>query len=144
MDINDRIAFQFPDRPTEDQAGQIILLYRMAGWWNPRDNRNLLEKIFSGSHCFLIAKMEEEIVGMGRSISDGINDAYIQDVMVKDTWRGRGIGSKIVEKLASRLETDGMRWIGLIAERGTYKFYQDLGFQRMPDSVPMVGYMFFI
>jgi spermidine synthase len=75
---------------------------------------------------------------MGRALSDGVSDAYIQDVTVKKPYRGQGIGTQIIQKLVERLNADGLEWIGLIAEKNSHKFYRRLGFKKMPNSVPML------
>jgi spermidine synthase len=118
---------------------QIITLYRQAGWWkSPDAERDHVRRIIAGSHCFLVALENDELVGMGRVISDGESDAYIQDVTVKTTCRKKGIGTQIVKRLVGRIETDGLKWIGLIAERNTHEFYERIGFKKMPDSIPML------
>ncbi len=125
--------------PTPYQIQQIIDLYRMEEWWTeePYDPDHVV-RIVAGSHCFVIASIEVQIVGMGRAISDGTSDAYLQDVTVKQDYRRRKIGKKIVKALVSRLHRDGLEWIGLIAERGSGDFYKQLGFKEMPDSAPML------
>jgi spermidine synthase len=131
----------FLTAPTHDQIRQIIELYYAEGWMQPGpDNAELVTRIISGSHCFMIARMNDgEIVGMGRGISDRVSDAYIQDVTVKKTYRGQGIGSEIIRKLLERLCADGLTWIGLIAERGSHGFYTPLGFEKMPNATPMLN-----
>lgn len=125
--------------PTPYQIRQIIALYRMEEWWTeePYDSDHVVQ-IVAGSHCFVIASIGDQIVGMGRAISDGTSDAYLQDVTVKQDYRRQKIGKKIVKALVSRLNRDGLEWIGLIAERGSSGFYKRLGFKKMPDSVPML------
>ena len=77
------------------------------------------------------------MVGMGRAISDGVSDAYIQDVTVLSTYRGRGLGSRIVQCLVAELTRRGIDWVGLVAMPGTASFYEPLGFEPMADFVPM-------
>ena len=126
--------------PTPDQIHQIISLYRYEGWWSEEaDDPERLSGIVTGSHLFIIAQKEDEIVGMGRSISDRTSDAYIQDVAVKKAYRGQGIGTTIINDLIKRLRADGIDWIGLIAEKGSHGFYTRLGFHKMPDSVPLLN-----
>ena len=133
------ITFTPLKNPTRDQLSQIIALYRAEGWWTEGpDDPELVARIISGSYCFLIASRDNEIIGMGRAISDGASDSYLQDITVKASHRGNGIGSRIIELLVERLNQDGLKWIGLIAERGSHGFYQRLGFNRMPDSIPML------
>ncbi len=133
------LTYTYLVEPTPDQIKQITLLYRMEGWWSDEsDNPDLVAQIVSGSHCFMIVTKDGETVGMGRALSDGISDAYIQDVTVKKPYRGYGIGTMIIQKLLERLNADGLGWIGLIAEKNSYQFYERLGFKKMPNSVPML------
>jgi aralkylamine N-acetyltransferase len=132
--------YHFITDPNPGEIEQITVLYREAGWWDKRDNRNheLIRRIVSGSHCFLTVRDGNEIVGMGRAISDRVNDAYIQDVIVFPRLRHQGIGTKIVEEIVRRLRSDNMRWIGLIAQNRTHSFYRKIGFEEMPFSLPML------
>ena len=133
------IDYQFLLTPTQTEIDRLTELYRLAGWWTEAaDNPAAVEGIVRGSHCFLVARSAQTIVGMGRAISDRISDAYIQDVTVDPAFRGQGIGTNLVTRLVARLEADGIGWIGLIAERKTHPFYQPLGFSPMADSVPML------
>jgi aralkylamine N-acetyltransferase len=133
-------AYSFLRHPTDLQAFKIIRLYQEAGWWTgqTRENPELIRRIVAGSHCFVLAGAEDEIIGMGRAISDGINDAYIQDVTVLPEFRGQGLGRGIVEEILKRLRTDGLQWIGLIAAGHTHPFYRKLGFEEMPAATPML------
>jgi len=133
------LTFTFLGSPTFEQLRQIIALYRMEGWWtDASDDPDLAARIIAGSHCFMVVTSGCEIIGMGRSISDGASDAYIQDVTVKKPYRSQGIGTRIIVKLVERLHQDGLDWIGLIAEKNSYPFYEQLGFRKMPNSVPML------
>ena len=119
---------------------RMIQLYKEAGWWKPENNRRpeFVDKIAENSYCFVGAFDGEKMIGMGRVLSDGVSDAYIQDVTVLREYRGRGIGGKIIEKLLLRLRADRIEWIGLIGEPGTGAFYKKLGFSRMQGSVPFI------
>jgi len=126
--------------PTEEQIRQIVGLYRDQGWWRPSDDRSeqLIPRLITGSHCFVIASEGERIIGMGRVISDGISDAYIQDLTVRHDCRKRGIGQLILRSLLERIHADGIRWIGLIAEPGSAGLYFRAGFREMTASIPML------
>lgn len=134
------ISFSLLKNPSPDQIERIIALYRQAGWWkNSSDNPELVTRIIRGSHCFMVVSIEDGIIGMGRAISDGASDAYIQDVMVDKSFQGRKIGSSIIQKLVEQLQTDGLKWIGLIAENDSQQFYENLGFKQMKNATPMLN-----
>jgi ribosomal protein S18 acetylase RimI-like enzyme len=75
---------------------------------------------------------------MGRVISDGVSDAYIQDLVVLPTYRSQSIGKKIAQKLIEFCQSKGIVWIGLIAEPGSSQFYTSLGFTTMENHIPML------
>ncbi|MBA4367448.1 MAG: N-acetyltransferase [Desulfobacterium sp.] len=134
------ITFSILKSPSPDQIEKIINLYRQAGWWkNSSDNPELVTRIIHGSHCFMVVSTKDGIIGMGRAISDGASDAYIQDVMVDKSFQGQKIGSSIIQKLVEQLRTDGLTWIGLIAENNSQQFYENLGFTKMKNATPMLN-----
>lgn len=119
----------------------ILSLYRQAGWWQMDDNPeylNTVAKIISNSFCFVIALRGTEIIGMGRAISDGVSDAYIQDVTVRADLRGHGIGKGIIRTLTGFMQEHKLQWIGLISEPGYESFYSGLGFKVMQNYTPFL------
>ena len=135
-----QITYTFITEPTPEQVQGVLELYRLQGWWGPPTDhdRQLAEAIIRGSHCFVIATRQGRLVGMGRTISDRASDAYIQDLIVHPEFRGKGIGSGMVKELVGRLQSDGLVWIGLVAEAGTWDFYRRIGFADMPGSILML------
>lgn len=133
-------TFSFLEQPSSDQLRQVLALYRQAGWWaDEADNDSeTLARLIQGSHCFAIAVHNDNIIGMGRAISDGVGDAYIQDVAVQEGYQNQGIGSSLMDILLKRLRHDNIGWIALIAERGSQPFYKNFGFQKMPDATPLL------
>jgi GNAT superfamily N-acetyltransferase len=123
------------DWPTDE----IVTLYKEGGWWRENYDPSGIPSLIKGSFAFSIAKEEAtgRAIGMGRVISDGISDAYIQDVVVLNSWRGKGIGKRIVKFLLNHCKEKGLLWIGLVAEPGTKDFYTPLGFKVLPGE-PMV------
>jgi len=118
----------------------IRSLYREAGWWKEEWDPAHLNLLIAGSLAFAVAVDREtgSAVAMGRVISDGSSDAYIQDLVVKSEYRDSGIGRKILTTLVTYCKARGITWIALIAEPGTEQFYVPSGFERMEGSVPMI------
>ncbi len=117
-------------------------LYEVAGWWDDDDDRRpdleWLRNMVAGSFCFAAAYDDQgRMIGMGRAISDGVSDAYIQDVVVDPGWRRQGVGAAIMAALMKRLREQHINWIGLIAEPGSESFYSALGFKPMDGHTPM-------
>jgi len=121
---------------TED----IRSLYREAGWWKEEWDPVHLDPLVAGSLAFAVAVDRETggAVAMGRAISDGSSDAYIQDLVVKSGYRESGIGRRILSALVTSCQARGITWIALIAEPGSEQFYVPSGFERMEGYVPMI------
>jgi GNAT superfamily N-acetyltransferase len=124
----------------EWDTASIRHLYRMGGWWKEEWDHEGLRPLISGSLVFAVGIDQETgaTIAMGRVISDGASDAYIQDVIVLREYRGHGIGQRLIATLVMACESRGISWIGLIAEPGTENFYIPSGFTRMEGYVPMI------
>ena len=120
---------------------EIVSLYRSAGWWQDgRDDPAGIGDLIRGSLVFIVAvdRRSGRAVGMGRGISDGVSDAYIQDLVVLPGYRGRGIGRAILMRVLEVCREHGIGWIALIAEGGSADFYRRLGFGVEEGDVPMM------
>lgn len=125
--------------PDDGTLASVVALYRAAGWWGDGpDDPDHAARIIAGSHCFVLAREGGAVAGMGRALSDRVSDAYVQDVFVLPAYRGRGVAFAIVAALLGRLERDGLRWVGLVAEPGSLGLYERLGFTPMPGATPLL------
>jgi GNAT superfamily N-acetyltransferase len=122
------------------QEDPIEELYRAGGWWKKGMDKHRLNELIQSSFLFAVAIdiSIRKTVGMGRVISDGISDAYFQDIVVLPEFRGRGVGRMILEALLGECLARKISWIALIAEPKTADFYSDLGFRPMIGYVPML------
>ena len=119
---------------------EILALYQNARWWHTDFLIADIPRILQGSYAFVVAVNagSGKAIGMGRILSDGVSDAYIQDLIVHSEYRRKGIGRKILLRLLSICTTAKIDWIGLIAEHGTEEFYEELDFSRMQEHTPML------
>ena len=112
-------------------SDEIIALYKAGSWWKDEYDPSGIPPLLEGSFDFVIAYdgKEGKAVGMGRLVSDGVSDGYVQDLVVFPDRRGEGIGSIMVKELVRYGKEKGLVWIGLIAEKGSSPFYERLGFK---------------
>lgn len=116
---------------------KICDLYKKAGWWDEPCSSDEVSKLIASSFCFLSAWEENQLVGIGRVISDAYSDAYIQDVFVAENFRKQGIAREIVTRLINYCQENKIYWIALIAAPGSVGVYEKLGFRKMADYTPM-------
>ncbi|MFH0968170.1 MAG: GNAT family N-acetyltransferase [Methanobacteriota archaeon] len=120
------------------RPSDMRVLYKAGGWWEEAWDDTYLTAIVKHSFAFVAAENSDgSWVGMGRLISDGVSDAYLQDIVVLPEWEGQGIGSALVQSLLDICNERGIVWIGTIAHPQTEYFYRRLGFAKMNAYTPM-------
>jgi len=121
-------------------ADEIVDLYRAGGWWKEEYDPAEIPRLIKGSFVFAVAvdRATGRAVGMGRVISDGVSDGYVQDLVVLPRFRKLGIGARLLAALVQNCRQSGVTWIGLVAEPGTDRFYKPLGFLPLEGYVPLL------
>lgn len=124
----------------EADPQQIKELFVEGGWWNDENDKIefFVDSLIKSTFLFAVAKFEGRIVGMGRVLSEGMSDAYIQDVVVLKDFRKQGIGGGIIRLLLKELLARKISWIGLISVPGAENFYKEIGFEIMQDYTPFI------
>jgi GNAT superfamily N-acetyltransferase len=75
-------------------------LFESTGWnQGYRADPDALHRAISSSWYVLSAYENDDLVGFGRIISDGVLYALICDLIVKPSHQEQGIGSHFLEKL---------------------------------------------
>lgn len=75
----------------------------------------------------------ERLIGAGRVVGDGIDTAYLCDIVVHPEFQGRGIGREITRKLMAL--SAGHKKMILYANPGVEPLYEKLGFRRMKTAM---------
>ena len=135
--VNQNIDIKLVDSWVEKE---IIALYKSAGWWKDSYDPSGIKKLIEGSFVFAVVvdSASGKAIGMGRILSDGVSDAYLQDLVILPKYRGKGIGRKLVEVLLDYCLSRRILWIGLISEPGQDGFYSSLGFKPMDKHISMI------
>jgi len=118
---------------------EIINLYKSGDWWKDHFDKSGVPLLIKDSFIFAVVvdKNTKKAIGMGRILSDGISDAYIQDLIILPDFRKLGIGKMLVNKLVNYCISKKIYWIGLISEPDQDFFYEKIGFERMKNYIPM-------
>lgn len=116
-------------------VADYLRLRAEAGWW-PVDRtaaRNSLRR----SAYSLAAVHRDGVVGCARVVGDPMY-YYVQDVIVAEAWRGRGIGTAFMRRIMKFLASNAAEgtWVGLMCARGQQGFYERFGFRARPPDAP--------
>ena len=106
----------------------LISLYENAGWTAyTRDPAKLIQAIRS-SEYILVAMEGNKVVGLIRTVGDGITITYIQDILVHSDYKRRGIGRQLMQRTLDKFA--GVRQTVLLTDDNpeTRGFYESMGF----------------
>lgn len=109
--------------------GDIAALRRSVGWggMEPELKNPAIKDYLRIACCD-----GDELAGFLAVVSNGVTDAYIQDVMVRPDYQGKGIGAELMNRAIARLRADHIYMISVIyGEEALRPFYEKFGFYTM-------------
>lgn len=103
---------------------------RQSIGWNRMEQDLADERLHNAFHlcCF----DGDRLVGYVAVISNGVTDAYIQDLMVHPDYQQKGIGRQLMQRALDRLRADGIYMVSVIYGEATLqRYYEGFGFTTM-------------
>ena len=95
-----------------------------------------LAKSLSNTLFSIVAKKDNEIIGMSRLLGDATIYWYINDVFILTEYQGMGIGKEIVKRLIQFAKQNSISGksisLYLMCAKGKEGFYGKLGFRCRP------------
>ena len=115
------------------QAEELLDLYASEPWW---PERSLEDVSYILQNHFAVGAWDgSRLVGFARVVSDGRFRAYIEDVLVLEEYRGRSIGTKLMEAAKDSLRD--IHVVTLFCQPKLSAYYTRLGFKEFTRQVVM-------
>lgn len=119
---------------TAPRVEDFLSLREKIGWKNvsAKDAKASLDN----SLFHVAVYFEDQLVGMGRVVGDGIMYFYVQDIVVLPDYQGLGIGALIMLNIENYLSSTAIKGstIGLLAAKGKEAFYARYGYITRPNA----------
>jgi len=121
-------------KPTPEQ---FFELFETTGW-NSKYELSIDELYTALENSWYIISVfdNDNLIGFGRIICDGIVHALILDVIIHPERQGEGIGKQVMDKLVSKCKTHNIRDIQLFSAKDKEGFYKKLGFEKRTEDSP--------
>jgi ribosomal protein S18 acetylase RimI-like enzyme len=115
---------------------ELSELYRLAplGDKKPED----LKIVFSNSRYKCFVYDDDQLIGAGRALADGIDCSYLCDIAIHPDYQGAGLGKAFITTL--KQFSAGHRKIILYANPGKEGFYRKLEFLRMRTAMAIFSH----
>lgn len=110
----------------ESTSARAIADLRESVGWNRMDDvyKNPRMTSFYNISCY----DGEKLIGYIDSVSNGVTDAYIQDLMVHPDYQARGIGTELMNRMIAALKKRHVYMISVVFEEKLKPFYSRFGF----------------
>ena len=112
-------------------------LYEAVGWKSYTERVTDLSALVANAQLVLSAWDNEKLVGLIRTVGDGISIQYVQDILVLPDYQNKGIGSELLKKIIEK--SKDIRQFVLITDgsdenKVAIEFYQKNGLKTFADT----------
>ncbi|KXY31410.1 acetyltransferase [Bacillus cereus] len=107
---------------------ELLTMYESLGWNSLELSVNELEQMCKQSWYVIYAFKEQQLIGMGRVISDGVITGIICGVCVMPEYQSMGVGKEIVERLIRHCEQNKVIPQLMCVEK-LQSYYESIGFE---------------
>jgi GNAT superfamily N-acetyltransferase len=107
----------------------VIHGFLRTAYWSTGVPAEVVKRAIEGSLCFGLFEHDRQ-VGFARAITDRATYAYLADVFVLASHRGRGLGRWLVESLMAHPDLQGLRRFSLVT-RDAHELYRPFGFEAL-------------
>ena len=104
---------------------------RQTVGWNRMEKEMADPRLNSYYHIAVYEDENQKLIGFVDSVSNGVTDAYIQDLMICPDYQGKGIGTDLMEKMIACLKEKHIFMISVVFEERLKPFYDQFGFSSM-------------
>ena len=119
---------------TDRSRFDLDLIHRFLtnSYWAEGIPRTTVERSIENSLCFGIFDHDEQI-GFARVITDRATFAYLGDVFIIESHRGRGLSKQLMRAIMEHPDLQGLRRWSLVT-RDAYKLYEQFGFTPLANA----------
>lgn len=114
---------------------ELAELFISVGW----ESGKFPDKLSKALHNYqyvLSARVNGRLVGLISALDDGYLNAYIHYLLVNPLYQKNGIGQHLIDEAKNYYKS--FYKLFLIAETSVQNFYDNLGFERDNNSLPMM------
>lgn len=114
---------------TDPNRLDVDLIHRWLSeesYWAGGVSREIVARAIDNSLCFGVY-LEGQQVGLARVVTDRATFAWLADVFILDSYRGRGYGKALIAAVVAHPELRGLRRL-LLATRDAHGLYAQYGF----------------
>jgi len=127
--FNENIEFKVGIVPG---AADIIEVYDNSGLKRPTSDSERITKMYNNSNLIITAWLNNELIGITRSITDFCYACYLSDLAVKFEYQKQGIGKQLIELTKEEIGKETA--LILLSAPIAMEYYPKIGFEKIDNG----------
>lgn len=101
-------------------------------YWAKGIPLEVMKRSIENSLCFGVYHQGRQ-VGFARVVTDYATTAYVGDVFVIESYRGRGLGKRLIKAIVDHPELEGLR-LWFLGTKDAHDLYRKFGFKKVAET----------
>ena len=114
------------------KTSEIIKVYDSSGINRPTKDIERITKMYANSNLIVTAWLNNELIGISRSITDFCYACYLSDLAVKSEYQKEGIGKRLIE--LTEKEIGKKTALILLSAQTAMEYYPKIGFDKIDNG----------
>jgi GNAT superfamily N-acetyltransferase len=110
----------------------IIDLYKSSGINRPTTDYERISRMYANSNLIVTAWDENKLVGIARSLTDFCYCCYLSDLAVREEYKRKGVGKKMIE-ITKEVAGDQSMLL-LLAAPAAMEYYPKVGLEKIDNG----------
>jgi GNAT superfamily N-acetyltransferase len=129
-------GLELDDDPKRVDIDAVHAFISQESYWGRGRARERIARAIEGSTRVVGIYRGSDQVGFARAVSDGAVVAYLADVYVLESYRGKGLGLELIREIVDGDTQDDVRWMLHTADAAG--LYRKLGFSPQAPPYPLM------
>jgi len=114
------------------KTSDIIKVYDSSGIKRPTNDSGRITKMYENSNLIITAWLNNELIGISRSITDFCYACYLSDLAVKSEYQKEGIGKRLIELTEKEIGKETA--LILLSAPIAMEYYPKIGFEKIENG----------
>ena len=114
------------------KTSEIIEVYDSSGINRPTKDSERITKMYANSNLIITAWLNNELIGISRSITDFCYACYLSDLSVKSEYQKEGIGKRLIELTEKEIGKETA--LILLSAQNAMEYYPKIGFDKIENG----------
>lgn len=114
------------------KISEIIEVYDSSGIKRPTNDSLRIAKMYENSNLIITAWLNNELIGISRSMTDFCYACYLSDLAVKSEYQKEGIGKRLIELTEKEIGKETA--LILLSAPIAMEYYSKIGFEKVDNG----------